>query len=485
MPKLTPAQMKKAIEAYNKVSLNIGRNVGDKVNSLTDKEIEAAIMSRFPGARIDSHKVIPAQPNTKFGPFEPTSQVTMQANPGSLESQLHSLSQDLQQQAIPGINHTTGTGVLSGPGAADWGGKFDKGYFVHPGDTTAFGNRQEDFKKQFTGGFYHGSPSNKIKAFDPTHPAADFEKSAEAIYLSRDPSFSNSILPMGNAAGYRPGSTVYPVSANLGKHFDYEAPEGQQVIKEYLAKLHPVPSDEKELTQWMRDRALTQSKLKSGSWPEIENPEFQKHLIDTGHDSFSMQEAGRKNVGIFEPHNIRGKFADYNPDEAMNPDFMKAAGGSIIKGTKKVLEHARSLPVFHYSKQPSLTELDPRFYGSKEGIKGQEARRLKGAQDIRDRSYFYVDAGEDTMKPEQGLGPFKYQGTAHDIYDLANDPAGYGAIARQKALDPYMLEHGREMVDPELHANELERAIKGAGYSGYSNDKVGLTWEPLPVIRSE
>jgi len=338
----------------------------------------------------------------------------------------------------------------------------------------------EEFKSKFTGGFYHGSPSNNIKAFDPTHPAADFEKSAEAIYLSKDPSFSNSILPMGNAAGYRPGSTVYPVSANLGKHFDYETPEGQQVIKEYLAKVHPVPSDEKELTQWMRDRALTQSKLKSGSWPEIENPEFQKHLIDTGHDSFSMQEAGRKNVGIFEPQNIRGKFADYNPDEAMNPDFMKATGGLINTG-KKILEHAKSVPFFHYSNSPNISRLEPQMYGS--GIKGAEAARLKDAPDIKPRSYFYTQAGG--KQPEQGLGPHKYQGVAEDIYPLHEDPAGYSAIAKQKALDPYMMQFGREVVDQPAHLNELERLIKGAGYKGYADDDVGLLFHPTEVQKAE
>jgi len=195
----------------------------------------------------------------------------------------------------------------------------------------------EAFKKQFTGGFYHGSPSSKIKAFDPKHPAseggtstdASGEKLAEAIFLTKDPSFANSFLPTGSAYGYKPGSTVYPVSANLGKHFDYETPEGLQVIKDYLAKVHPVPTDEKELAQWMRDRAATQGELKEGSWAAIENPEFQDYLMGTGHDSFALQEAGRKNIGIFDPKNIRGKFAEYNPEDADSPDFMKAEGGAV------------------------------------------------------------------------------------------------------------------------------------------------------------
>ena len=52
-------------------------------------------------------------------------------------------------------------------------------------------------------------------------------------------------------------------------------------------------------------------------------------LRKNNYDSFTTVEAGRKNVGIFEPHNIRGKFAEYNPEEAMNPDFMKADGGAV------------------------------------------------------------------------------------------------------------------------------------------------------------
>jgi hypothetical protein len=348
----------------------------------------------------------------------------------------------------------------------------------------------EEFKKQFTGGFVHSSGSNKITAFDPTKstkpkelitPGITFASPMENAKWSAD-NFLPVTGPRSDIEGYKTGATMYPLSINMGKHFDASTPEGQEIAASYVRDkfLSGDEPDKKAAAKFLMGVSDPQY-----NWKTMESPEFIQHLKDTGHDSFSVNEMGVKNVGVFDPKNIRGKFAEFNPEEAMNPDFMKAAGGSIVKGAKKVLEHAKSMPVVHYSKQSSLTELDPRFYGSKEGIKGQEARRLKDAQDIRDRSYFYVDAGENTMKPEQGLGPFKYQGMAHDIYDLANDPAGYGALAKVKALDPYLASMGREMIDPEIHANELERAIKGAGYGGYSNDKVGLTWSPLPVTRSE
>lgn len=329
----------------------------------------------------------------------------------------------------------------------------------------------EAFKKKFTSGFYHGSPSPDIKEFDPTKSKKDpMYTTPKATFVTRDPEFAESFLSMNNSGKVKSGSTMYPVSVNLGQHWNPNTPEGQAVISQFIEQ-YP-------------KRVNLEKGLKRGDWTAIENSDFLEHLKKTGHDTFHVVEGGIPNVGVLKPQNIRGKFAEFNPEEAANPDFMKAAGGAI-KTAKKALEHAKSMPVFHYSKQPNLTELDPRFYGSKEGIKGQEARRLKDAQDIRNRSYFYVDVGENTMKPEQGLGPFKYQGVANDIYDLANDPAGYGAIAKIKALDPYMASMGREVIDPEIHANELERAIKAAGYGGYSNDKVGLTWNPLPVTRSE
>ena len=466
------------------------------------------------------------------------------------------------------------------------------------------------YKAKFTPDFYHASPSNKIKEFDPTHAPSENgvslyagDDKANATFITRDPRFANSMLPAGNAMGYKPGSTVYPVSANLGKHFDYETPEGLSTIKNYLAKKLPVPEGahvtENDIRQWVRDRSSDHNELKEGSWAAIEHPEFQRHLQDEGYDSFAMQEAGRKNIGIYEPHNIRGKFAEYNPDEAMNPDFMKAEGGaiqahapgasrgiapygfrhienteevSLPKGSgwlgilpnetgqvstelsasndsmsypmlspnmsrqeidsllanqkptdemyskaeqwakhrqaqgkspfispvgelryplpqyaaggevlKKVLKFAEDVPFIHYSNHPSLNRLEPSMYGR--GIKGQEAARLKDAPDIKDRSYFYVNKGEQTMPPEQGLGSQKYQGTASNVYNAAEDPEGFHAIAKSRALDPYMMSFGREMVDPAVKATELERLIKGAGYEGYHTGDVGLMFHPTPVSK--
>lgn len=180
--------------------------------------------------------------------------------------------------------------------------------------------------------------------------------------------------------------------------------------------------------------------------------------------------APRKDLEITDWNDPRLELTDF-------PGKRYAAGGAA----KKALEHARKLPFVHFSKSPSIAQLEPRMYGT--GIKGQEASRLTDAPDIKPRSYFYVD--KPNVRPEQGLGPHKYQGIAEDIYPLSEDPLGLSAIAKQKSLDPYLMSQGIQQVNEAQHLNELERLIKQAGYKGYANEDVGLLFYPTPVRKAE
>jgi hypothetical protein len=165
------------------------------------------------------------------------------------------------------------------------------------------------------------------------------------------------------------------------------------------------------------------------------------------------------------------------PPEQIDINYKGYAPGGAVKAAKKMLEHARSVPFVHYSNKADLMHLDPNMYGT--GIKGKEAARLKDALDIRPRSYIYTDRPD--VQPEAGLGSHKYSGVAEDMYPLHEDPAGFSAIAKTKAIDPYMMQMGREVIDQPTHLNELERLIKAAGYKGYANDDVGLLFHPTQV----
>ena len=156
------------------------------------------------------------------------------------------------------------------------------------------------------------------------------------------------------------------------------------------------------------------------------------------------------------------------------PEEGMAIGGGVIK---KALEHARSVPFVHYSHSPSIARLEPSAYGT--GIKGAEAARLKGAEDIRPRSFFYPDT--PNVRPEAGLGPHKYSGVSESSYPLHEDPADYRLLARAKAKDPYLASVGVDQINPDLYHNELERQIKNAGYTGYHTDDAGLLFHPTDV----
>ena len=467
-------------DAPHTVSINVGRNIGSDINALRNPDIEKAIMSNFPGATITKHDVIPPQPGSKFGPFEHTSRVTFEAPRGNIAAQTHSLSTDLKQDAIPALNHTTGESVLAGPKAQDWGGKFDKSYFVHPGDNTSFGNRQQAFKDEFTGGFYHGSSSPNIKAFDPLKNTDPMKLETPGVtFATRDPDFAESFLPGSERGGYKAGATMYPVSINLGKHWHPNQPESQQVVEDYLKKMYPHEANPDDLKDIKKD--MLQAK-----WTDIENPNFLQHLRDTGHDTFHVMEGGIPNVGVFEPQNIRGKFAAFNPEDAASPEIMKASGGSVegyAGGGKiealKQLAHAVTVPFTHFSPQEALTTLDPRRYGT--GMKGAEAARLSTATDIAPRSYFYH--GENIV-PESGVGGNKYTGVSQNSYPWSKDPANF--YEQSRTNDPYLAQMGITQHSPEHTITNMERNIKNAGYSGYHTDTgTGVLFNDTPVTKAQ
>ena len=183
------------------------------------------------------------------------------------------------------------------------------------------------FKKQFTPGFYHGSPRNNIKEFDtqaernPNFLTALEEESNDLaprgfISLTNTPKFSNDYATGKNA-------TVYPVSANLGKHFDPRLPENYDVFHKYW-KGNP-----ESFPNYYGSPASLPKSFREAEWSVMEDPGFLEYLKSKGYNSMTMVENGQPNVGIFDPKHIRGKFAKYNPEDAESADFMKAAGGAI------------------------------------------------------------------------------------------------------------------------------------------------------------
>jgi hypothetical protein len=197
---------------------------------------------------------------------------------------------------------------------------------------------QAAYKAKHTPGFYHGSPRNDIKAFDtqadrnPNFLTALEEESNDLaprgfISLTRNPKFSNDYATGKNA-------TVYPVSANLGKHFDPRLPENYGVFHQYLK------SNPQSFPNYYGSSASLPKSFREAEWTVMEDPGFLEHLKSKGYNSMTMVENGQPNVGVFNPADIRGKFAKFNPEDAADPDFMKAEGGPVqhFQVGKRVLQ---------------------------------------------------------------------------------------------------------------------------------------------------
>jgi len=120
-----------------KMTFNIGKNIGDRVNALTDDEIREYL--KRAGHKITDYKVVPPRPNSEFGPFEHTAVVSTRGNPQNLSDKTWAMSQALQQQAIP--VQTPTQKVLAGPSAQDWGGAFSPQHFVPQHGVQAAGNK--------------------------------------------------------------------------------------------------------------------------------------------------------------------------------------------------------------------------------------------------------------------------------------------------------------------------------------------------------
>ncbi len=120
----------------------------------------------------------------------------------------------------------------------------------------------------------------------------------------------------------------------------------------------------------------------------------------------------------------------------------------------------------HYSSRPDIDRLNPSFYG--QGLRGAEAKRAQARPEAWiDRTYYGIAPGvPGGYRKESGLGPETYTASvdARLLYDFQADP--------------------ENLAVPDL--NELEKAIRDAGYSGYwlKHPTLGLVasvFDPLEV----
>jgi hypothetical protein len=125
---------------------------------------------------------------------------------------------------------------------------------------------------------------------------------------------------------------------------------------------------------------------------------------------------------------------------------------------------------YHFSNVPDLTQTDVTKYGS--GIKGSEADRLKMADALRNRTYFYTNPTDK----EAGLGPNQYSADMNKLYDLTVDPDQL--VQTAKNYNQY-----QGILDKNAITNAYERMSNQAGYEGILTPEGIISFEPQIVKR--
>ena len=199
-----------------------------------------------------------------------------------------------------------------------------------------------------------------------------------------------------------------------------------------------------------------------------------------GYDPADIQELQAARQALFSNFQYAPQKSVVLPAEMIQIDYM----GAPIAGFEGLITPdpgtAQSLALTHYSKSPSLTQTDPSRYGT--GIKGEEAARLRGAPDIRDRTYFYTGK-PNAVRPEAGLGPNVYTAQGENLYNMRRDPAKLGILADVVNTTSPMAQMNPGAIDATQRANDFERLMRAYGYAGYYSPeaRVATVFEPTRV----
>jgi hypothetical protein len=91
---------------------------------------------------------------------------------------------------------------------------------------------------------------------------------------------------------------VWPVYANVKKPFDYENPSHVKMVMDKVKYPKNVNKD------------TVEENISLGNWNFIEDKKVQQAIKELGFDSFYMKEMGVKNLGVFDPQNVKSAISD-------------------------------------------------------------------------------------------------------------------------------------------------------------------------------
>lgn len=154
---------------------------------------------------------------------------------------------------------------------------------------------------------YHGTPAN-FEEFG-TGPRG-------AIFVSSDPKFANDYA--GGEYSFDIGGTpnIMPLYVKASNPFDYSNPEHVKKIQDLIPKTGEEYFD------------APISDLSSGDWAIIELKVVQDAIKKAGFDAFYVKEEGVRNLGVFDPTQIKSAIGNVGTFDPKNPSIIRGAAAA-------------------------------------------------------------------------------------------------------------------------------------------------------------
>ena len=169
--------------------------------------------------------------------------------------------------------------------------------------------------------FYHGNQAD-INNFIP---------SRKGVFVSPDPEFASTF---SEGATGRHGPNVMPVRVQVKNPFDYDNPAHMKAIREAAKKRYPGNRG----IQYELDAigGVDDSGGLHNNWASVEHPEVQRLIQQLEHDAYYTSEGGTKNLGIYNPNQIKSDIGNRGTYDVTKGDINEAHGGAIhmAKGGK-------------------------------------------------------------------------------------------------------------------------------------------------------
>jgi hypothetical protein len=155
-----------------------------------------------------------------------------------------------------------------------------------------------------------------------------FQKEGDPIFVSPNLDFAES-FPVGSKSptiAAEKNQTLYPLHINATNPFDYDDINQIEKVIQQISKSDP---DEAEKIKNEFDYYLKMARFgnQTGNWGLIENPVVQDAIKKLGHDSFYVNEEGIKNIGLYDPSQVKSAIGNRGTYDINDPDINKAIGG--------------------------------------------------------------------------------------------------------------------------------------------------------------